>query len=144
MVTGRVVRFDEVRGYGFIALDEGGEDVFVHANDLRDEKYLFRSGLRVGLEVEQGERGPKACDVRILEQPTAPAPRSHAPSSGVAPEGLRDDDDDIVCDVLTQAEFQQELTEALLDGVPTMTGEQIVQARRRVMELVKTHNWVVG
>ena len=38
MLTGKVIRFDDVRGYGFIAPDGGGEDVFVHANVLGDDK----------------------------------------------------------------------------------------------------------
>ncbi len=127
VVTGRIVRFDDVRGYGFISPDDGGEDVFVHANDLRDEKYRYRAGLRVGFEVEDGDRGLKASDVHLLEQPKK-----------------RADDDEIMCDVLSYADFSQELTEALLDGVPSMTSAQILQVRRRVMELVQTHNWVEG
>ncbi len=125
VVTGRIVRFDDVRGYGFIAPDDGGEDVFVHANDLRDEKYRYRAGLRVGFEVEDGDRGLKASDVHLLEQPKR-----------------RADDEEIMCDVLSYADFSQELTEALLDGAPTLTGAQLVQVRRRVMELVQHHNWV--
>jgi cold shock protein len=127
VVTGRIVRFDDVRGYGFITPDDGGEDVFVHANDLRDEKYRYRAGLRVGFEVEDGDRGLKASDVHLLE-----------------PAKKRADDDEILCDVLSYTDFSQELTEALLDGVPTITAAQIVQVRRRVMELVQTHNWVEG
>ncbi|MDI5973659.1 cold shock domain-containing protein [Streptomyces sp. SL13] len=127
VVTGRIVRFDDVRGYGFIAPDDGGEDVFVHANDLRDEKFRYRAGLRVGFEVEDGDRGLKASDVHLLEQPKK-----------------RADDEEILCDVLSYADFSLELTEAILDGVPTLSGAQIVQVRRRVMELVQTHNWVEG
>lgn len=127
VVTGRIVRFDDVRGYGFITPDDGGEDVFVHANDLRDEKHRYRAGLRVGFEVEDGDRGLKASDVHLLE-----------------PAKKRSEDDEILCDVLSYADFSQELTEALLDGVSSLTGGQIVQVRRRVMELVQTHNWVEG
>ena len=36
-MTGKMLRFDEVRGYGFIVPDDGNEDVFVHANDLLEE-----------------------------------------------------------------------------------------------------------
>lgn len=66
MLTGKVIRFDEVRGYGFIAPDGGGEDVFVHANVLGDDKYVFGPGLRVEFEVSDGDRGPKAYAVQVL------------------------------------------------------------------------------
>ncbi|WP_345034392.1 cold shock domain-containing protein [Kutzneria kofuensis] len=42
MATGRVLRFDDVRGFGFIAPDSGSEDVFVHANDLSEDKSVFK------------------------------------------------------------------------------------------------------
>jgi cold shock CspA family protein len=68
MLTGKVIRFDEVRGYGFIAPDGGGEDVFVHANVLGDDKYVFGPGLRVEFEVTDGDRGPKAYAVQLLSE----------------------------------------------------------------------------
>ena len=37
IVAGRVVRFDEIKGYGFIAPSDGGEDVCVHANEITVE-----------------------------------------------------------------------------------------------------------
>ena len=75
MLTGKVIRFDEVRGYGFIAPDGGGEDVFVHANVLGDDKYVFGPGLRVEFEAADGDRGPKAYLVNLLsERGPAPAP----------------------------------------------------------------------
>ncbi|QUH01508.1 cold shock domain-containing protein [Saccharopolyspora erythraea] len=135
MQTGRMVRFDEVRGYGFVAPDQGGEDVFVHANDIRADKHLFRPGLRVAFEVEDGERGLKASDVHIVEQPGA----ADAPQ----PTGARTDhDDEALCDVLSAARFRTELTEALLEAVPTLTGAQITQVRERVIELGRAHNWI--
>ena len=42
MLTGKVIRFDEVRGYGFIAPDGGGEDVFAF------ERRWNRGGLHRG------------------------------------------------------------------------------------------------
>ena len=131
MVNGKVVRFDDDRGYGFLAPDDGGEDVFVHANDISESKQLFRPGARVEFEIEEGERGLKASHVRLLAADRAPEPRPR-----------RDPDDDGLCDVLSVAEFRTELTEALLDASPTLTAAQIVQVRRRLTELAEQHNWI--
>lgn len=62
MVAGRVVRFDGSRGYGFVAPEGGGEDVFLHVNDLLIPEEYVRPGLVVEFDVENGERGPKASD----------------------------------------------------------------------------------
>lgn len=141
MATGKVVRFDEVRGYGFIAPDNGNEDVFMHANDLLDEKYLFRPGLRVTFEMEDGGRGLKASDVRI-DQPSGLAPAGR-PTVAVAKQSRSvDEADDGVCDLLPAAEFQQEVTETLLRTAPTLTAEQILQVRKAIGELAHGHRWV--
>ena len=131
MQTGRMLRFDEVRGYGFIAPDGGGEDVFVHANDFLDDKSLFTAGKAVQFEVMEGERGLKALGVHLIDSPPLGG-------SGAGPSPVLDDGE---CDVLSPAEFQQELTEALLHGVPTLTATQIVQVRERVLKLAHKHGW---
>ncbi|GAA2590795.1 cold-shock protein [Streptomyces tubercidicus] len=143
MATGTVVRFDEVRGYGFLAPDTGGEDVFVHVNDLREDKHLFRSGLRVEYTPEVGDRGLKASDVQLLEPVRTAAVRRQAPVVG-GPDrpGSAESDEDLLCDVLSHTEFRNELTEALLDAAPSLTAAQLVQVRRRVLELVQAHNWI--
>jgi cold shock protein len=144
MATGKVIRFDEVRGYGFIAPDNGTEDVFVHANDLLDDKYLFRPGLQVTFRVEDGERGLKASDVRIIEPKDGGGHTAHSVPAAVRPP-VRDwdrDAEDGECDLLSPAEFRQELTEALLEVSPTLTGEQILQIRQRLLELARAHSWV--
>lgn len=64
-MTGKVIRFDDVRGYGFNSPDIGGEDIFLHANDLEMEKPLARPGARVSYEIEEGARGKFATAVRL-------------------------------------------------------------------------------
>ncbi|MGO4753929.1 cold shock domain-containing protein [Streptomyces sp. 2MCAF27] len=133
-ITGKILRFDEFRGYGFIAPDDGGEDVFMHANDLLDEKHLFQPGSKVEFVPEYGDKGPKAAEVRIVQR-TAVV-RTHTPGPAA------DSGDDTMCDVLSIAEFRQELTEALVEVGGTLTADQIKQVRRRVLELAQAHNWI--
>ncbi|MET7395748.1 cold shock domain-containing protein [Dactylosporangium sp. NPDC005572] len=132
--TGRILRFDEVRGYGFIAPNAGGEDVFVHANDFGDQRHLVHPGMRVEYEVEEGERGLKVATVRILDTP-APPRRDHVRSVSTA-------DDDGLCDVLSSREFSQEVTELLIQHVPSLTGSQIAQARQHLVAFARSHGWV--
>ena len=137
MLTGKVVRFDEVRGYGFIAPDGGGEDVFVHANVLGSEKHVFGPGLRVGFEASDGDRGPKAHVVRLLRGPDAvpavvisPVAPAVPPVSGlaaaearVAPAALADAGEEL-CDVFTTRAFSQEITEVILRSASAVTAAQ--------------------
>ncbi|WP_425575644.1 cold shock domain-containing protein [Streptomyces gobitricini] len=136
-MMGKILRFDEVRGYGFIVPREGGEDVFMHANDLLDDKYLYQAGREVEFHLEMGDKGPKASGIRLVHQPV----RRPAPESVPA---LRDDPDDDTLDVLSTAEFQAELTEVLIDADATLTTAQLKRVRTRVAELARSHGWVEG
>ncbi|MFC0598442.1 cold-shock protein [Streptomyces palmae] len=142
MTMGKVVRFDEVRGYGFIAPDNGTEDVFMHVNDLLDDKYLFRPGLRVTFRVEEGERGPKASDVRIMESSEAALAVRTVPTLAIAPRAADGEPDDSVCDLLSAEEFRHELTETLLKAVPSLTAAQLLQVRGCVNDLARAHRWI--
>ncbi|MBN1754608.1 cold-shock protein [bacterium] len=65
MPRGKVKRFDEKKGYGFIKQDEGGPDIFVHYSDVTGEG--FRSlapGDDVEFEIIQGDKGLKAANVK--------------------------------------------------------------------------------
>ncbi|MGI5242413.1 cold-shock protein [Dactylosporangium sp. CA-139066] len=138
METGRILRFDEVRGYGFIAPNAGGEDVFVHANDFGDQRHLVHPGMRVEYEVEEGERGLKVASVRILD---SPAPSRRAPASPFASAPTPHEDDGL-CDVLSSREFTAEVTELLIQHVPSLTGSQIAQARQHLVQFARSHGWV--
>ena len=64
---GTVKSYKENRGYGFIARDGGGRDVFVHASALKRRKIPGLSeGQRVVMEVIEGRKGPKATSVRLV------------------------------------------------------------------------------
>ncbi|MEU0272422.1 cold shock domain-containing protein [Streptomyces sp. NPDC006307] len=134
LMVGKILRFDEVRGYGFIVPREGGEDVFMHANDLVDDKYLYRAGREVEFYLEMGDKGPKASEIRLVDQP-ARRPTVPAPALG-------DDPDDDTLDVLTTAEFQAELTEALIDADGTLTAAQLKRVRAGITDLARSHGWL--
>ncbi|WP_336320294.1 cold shock domain-containing protein [Streptomyces lavendofoliae] len=139
LMMGKILRFDEVRGYGFIVPREGGEDVFMHANDLVDDKYLYQAGREVEFYLEMGDKGPKASEIRLVHQPA----RRPAPDTALAPRDHGDPDDDTL-DVLSTAEFQAELTEVLIDADGTLTTAQLKRVRTRVAELARSHGWVEG
>jgi CspA family cold shock protein len=65
MPTGTVKKFFTERGFGFIAPDNGGDDVFVHVSAIGgtgSEELV--EGQHVEFEVEQGPKGPQAKSVR--------------------------------------------------------------------------------
>ncbi len=63
-VEGTVKWFDDNRGYGFIAPDDGGEDVFVHYSAVDMAGFAtLDEGQRVTFEMEQSDKGPRAANV---------------------------------------------------------------------------------
>ena len=65
MATGTVKWFNAEKGYGFIAPDDGGADVFVHFSAIEGNGYRQLSeGQTVEFETEQGRKGPQAKSVR--------------------------------------------------------------------------------
>jgi cold shock protein len=63
MPTGTVKWFSDEKGYGFITPDEGDKDLFVHRTGVADDRPLAE-GAKVSYDSEDGEKGPKAVNVR--------------------------------------------------------------------------------
>jgi CspA family cold shock protein len=61
---GTVKWFNNAKGYGFIQLEEGGEDIFVHHTAIVSEGYRsLNQGERVNFEIVQGPKGLQARNV---------------------------------------------------------------------------------
>jgi CspA family cold shock protein len=64
MTTGTVKWFNESKGFGFIAQNDGGDDVFVHFNAIQSTGFkTLNEGQAVTFDVENGPKGLQASNV---------------------------------------------------------------------------------
>ncbi len=65
MATGTVKWFNDAKGFGFIAPDGGGEDVFCHHTAIQADGFRsLAEGQKVEYEVTRGQKGLQAQNVR--------------------------------------------------------------------------------
>lgn len=126
MASGKLVSFDGSRGFGFIRPEDGGPDVFVHVNDIGLGEGELRQGRVFEFDVTEGDRGPKAINLR------SPRGQSVRPAAAPAGEGAR----------LTAGEHLRLITELLLDASPALTAGEIVVIRERLTDFAVEQGWI--
>ncbi len=63
MTSGTVKWFNGVKGYGFITLDDGGNDAFVHISAIeRAGLYSLNEGQHVEYELQSGQNGKSSAE----------------------------------------------------------------------------------
>jgi len=67
MKEGVIVRLTD-KGFGFISLGEGENDIFFHSNELKNVQYDdLKEGDKVTFEVAEGQKGPNAVNVSRVD-----------------------------------------------------------------------------
>ena len=67
MAQGTVKWFNDSKGFGFISLEDGSKDVFVHHSAISGDGFKTLSeGQKVEFNVVQGTKGPAAENVRMI------------------------------------------------------------------------------
>lgn len=65
MASGVVKWFNEAKGFGFIAPDDGSTDLFAHFSAIQMSGYkTLKEGQKVIFEITQGPKGKQAADIR--------------------------------------------------------------------------------
>ena len=67
VAKGTVKWFNDSKGFGFISLEDGSKDVFVHHSTIQGDGFkTLTEGQQVEFDEVQGEKGPAAENVRVI------------------------------------------------------------------------------
>jgi CspA family cold shock protein len=67
-ISGTVKWFNDAKGFGFISRGDGQKDVFVHFSAIQGDGFKsLAEGDRVEFDITQGQKGPQAANVNIVE-----------------------------------------------------------------------------
>jgi cold shock protein len=67
MATGTVKWFSASKGFGFIAPEDGGADLFIHFSNISGSGYRnLEEGQKVEFEAQQGKKGMEATNVQVI------------------------------------------------------------------------------
>ncbi len=76
-VSGQVKWFDTVKGFGFVVCDEGGPDILLHANVLRNYgRGSVAEGARIIVRAQHTARGVQATEVIGIEAVSGGTPET--------------------------------------------------------------------
>jgi cold shock protein len=154
-VSGKIVHFDANKGFGFLAPDSGGSDVFLHINDIDIDESSLKPGAEVEFDIEETDRGSKAINLVVTgAAPAGVAPERPRREERGRPERRHDDNRGPARDdrrrprhndsaTLDSGAFSEEITELLLDASGTLTATQILAIRQRVTDFAIARGWVL-
>ncbi len=67
MATGTVKWFNDEKGFGFIAPDDGGDDLFAHFSAININGFKsLKEGQKISFEVAQGAKGRQAANIQLV------------------------------------------------------------------------------
>lgn len=88
-VQGRVKWFDPAKGFGFVIADDGGSDILLHANVLRNfGQSSVADGSGIEVTVQQTDRGVQAVTVLSIQPPESPLGPGLSDLANIDPEIL--------------------------------------------------------